>query len=178
MTDSFVISSLVITFDSLFTLDNFVSFFSVLFSLNSQEQQNVAVGIDIRSGESINYLQGILEELENDGKKIDILFLDAEDAVLVKRYKETRHQHPLSGNERISGRRRNRKMQYYRRRRYRFRKNNDFAADWRTIEAAARRSSGRWSGRAYAGYPHALPFASQHGHAFPARRAFHGLDGV
>ncbi len=65
------------------------------------EEQKVVVGIDIRSGKNLNFLQEILTELRNDGKKFKILFLDAEDEVLVKRYKETRRNHPLSGTERI-----------------------------------------------------------------------------
>ena len=63
--------------------------------------KNVAVGIDIRSGKNLSQLQETLSELDNDGRKCDILFLDAEDSVLVKRYKETRRSHPLSGNDRI-----------------------------------------------------------------------------
>ncbi len=62
----------------------------------------VALGIDVRSGESIHLLQSYLVELREAGKNYDILFLDAEDEVLVKRYKETRRNHPLSGTERIS----------------------------------------------------------------------------
>jgi UPF0042 nucleotide-binding protein len=63
--------------------------------------KKVAVGIDIRSGKNLNQLQETLTELDNDGRKSDILFLDAEDSVLVKRYKETRRNHPLSGTDRI-----------------------------------------------------------------------------
>lgn len=66
-----------------------------------ESDERVAVGIDIRSGEHLNDLQDILSELKNDGKKVDILYLDAEDSVLLKRYKETRRLHPLSGTERI-----------------------------------------------------------------------------
>lgn len=66
-----------------------------------EKEQKVVVGIDIRSGDNLSQLQDILEELRNDGKKFHILFLDAEDDVLVKRYKETRRNHPLSGTERI-----------------------------------------------------------------------------
>lgn len=72
--------------------------------LSDQEdggRQKVVVGIDVRNGEALTSLQGILSELKQDGKKYTILFLDAEDAVLVKRYKETRRNHPLSGTERI-----------------------------------------------------------------------------
>jgi len=67
------------------------------------ESQKVVVGIDIRSGKNLEQLQDTLDELSHDGKKCDILFLDAEDSVLVKRYKETRRNHPLSKNERIQG---------------------------------------------------------------------------
>ena len=67
----------------------------------SAQEQKVVVGIDIRSGESLHLLEAVLSELRQDGKKYSILFLDAEDDVLVKRYKETRRNHPLSGTERI-----------------------------------------------------------------------------
>lgn len=67
----------------------------------SSQEQKIVVGIDIRSGESLNLLQEILTELSDDGKAYNILFLDAEDEILVKRYKETRRNHPLSGTERI-----------------------------------------------------------------------------
>ncbi len=66
-----------------------------------ESDERVAVGIDIRSGEHLKDLQDILTELKEDGKKVDILYLDAEDSVLLKRYKETRRLHPLSGTERI-----------------------------------------------------------------------------
>ena len=66
-----------------------------------ESDERVAVGIDIRSGEHLKDLQDILMELKEDGKKVDILYLDAEDSVLLKRYKETRRLHPLSGTERI-----------------------------------------------------------------------------
>ncbi len=66
-----------------------------------QKVQKVVVGIDIRSGESIKSLQKTLAELKSDGKKYKILFLDASDDVLIKRYKETRRTHPLSGQERV-----------------------------------------------------------------------------
>lgn len=63
--------------------------------------ENIAMGIDVRSGESFPNLDGILDELDAKGYKYDILFLEAEDEVLVKRYKETRRNHPLAGVDRI-----------------------------------------------------------------------------
>lgn len=65
------------------------------------ELQKVAVGIDIRSGQALEELRGILDRLRETGVGYEILFLDAEDSVLVKRYKETRRNHPLSGGERV-----------------------------------------------------------------------------
>ena len=69
--------------------------------LQDESVDKVAVGIDIRSGERLSLLQNILDELDQDGKKVEILFLDASDDVLLKRYKETRRNHPLSKKERI-----------------------------------------------------------------------------
>ena len=65
------------------------------------KRQRGVVGIDIRSGETLSLLSDILSELEQDGKKVDVLFMDAEEDVLVNRYKETRRTHPLSQSERI-----------------------------------------------------------------------------
>lgn len=63
--------------------------------------QKVAVTIDIRNGKSLGQLQEILEELDADGRQTDILFMDADDDVIIKRYKETRRTHPLAGGDRI-----------------------------------------------------------------------------
>ena len=46
-------------------------------------------------------LQGVLEEMDKKQIAYEILFLDASDDVLIKRYKETRRQHPLSGSGRV-----------------------------------------------------------------------------
>lgn len=68
---------------------------------NGSFEQKIVVGIDVRNGNAMKLLPDILQELDQDEKKYSILFLDAEDDVLVKRYKETRRNHPLSGQERI-----------------------------------------------------------------------------
>ncbi len=67
----------------------------------SDDDPKYAVVIDIRNGKNLDLLQGILDELDADGKGFEILFLDAEDSVLVKRYKETRHTHPIAGAKRV-----------------------------------------------------------------------------
>ncbi|KAI4451867.1 Nucleotide-binding protein YvcJ [Eubacterium plexicaudatum ASF492] len=67
----------------------------------SAELQKVAVGIDVRNGQSLNEMQDVLKRLHKEGLKCEILFLDSEDPVLVKRYKETRRSHPLAQGDRV-----------------------------------------------------------------------------
>ncbi len=71
----------------------------------------VAVVVDIRNGEQLKSLTGQLEILCELGVQYEILFLDAENSVLVKRYKETRRTHPLAKEDRVeTGIARERKM--------------------------------------------------------------------
>ena len=58
----------------------------------------VAIGIDIRSGEALGELSEILNSMRENKFNFEILFLDASTQVLVKRYKETRRDHPLAKN--------------------------------------------------------------------------------
>ncbi|MBR1391317.1 MAG: RNase adapter RapZ [Lachnospiraceae bacterium] len=72
-----------------------------LASLNNSELQKVAIGIDIRNGQPLEELSQVLDRIEETGNHCEILFLDAENSVLVKRYKETRRSHPLAGSDRV-----------------------------------------------------------------------------
>ena len=65
------------------------------------EMKKVALGLDVRSGQDLSGLKENLEAMDRDRIGYEILFLDANDAVLVKRYKETSRQHPLSGSGRV-----------------------------------------------------------------------------
>lgn len=65
------------------------------------EIQMVAIGVDIRNGQALGLLEAELEELKATGFQYEILFLDAKDDILIKRYKETRRIHPLSGRDRV-----------------------------------------------------------------------------
>lgn len=56
----------------------------------------VAFVIDSRGGALLGEVIDVIEELEHNYGKCSILFLDADNDVLVKRYKETRRKHPLS----------------------------------------------------------------------------------
>ena len=69
-----------------------------LFNVSGSEVQKAALGVDIRSGQSFGELERMLEELDAMSMKYEILYLESSDDVLVKRYKETRRFHPLSGS--------------------------------------------------------------------------------
>ena len=58
----------------------------------------VAVVTDIRGGDMFSSLFETLDDLKNEDKHYRILFLDANDYVLIKRFKETRRKHPLAEN--------------------------------------------------------------------------------
>ena len=63
--------------------------------------KKVALGVDVRSGQDISGLEKDLEQMDQKGIKYEILFLDANDEILIKRYKETRRNHPLAGTQRL-----------------------------------------------------------------------------
>lgn len=68
---------------------------------SEKEMKNIALGLDARSGQELSGLKEYLEEMDKNQIGYEILFLDANDDVLIKRYKETRRQHPLSGSGRV-----------------------------------------------------------------------------
>lgn len=61
----------------------------------------IALGMDIRSGQALGGAEQIFEELKKEGYPYEILFLECSTEVLVKRFKETRRTHPLSGTDRV-----------------------------------------------------------------------------
>ncbi len=63
------------------------------------EVNKVALGVDIRSGQSFKELEKVLDGMDNAKVQYEILYLESSDDVLIKRYKETRRFHPLSGSE-------------------------------------------------------------------------------
>ena len=60
-----------------------------------------AIGIDIRNGKELDKMDGQLEGMREAGYKYEILFMDASDKTLIKRYKETRRQHPMAVDGRV-----------------------------------------------------------------------------
>lgn len=88
-----------------FCVDNLpiklISKFAELTIVPSAEINKVALGIDIRSGQALGELEKVLDDMTGADFSYEILYLDASDNVLVKRYKETRRTHPLSGGQRV-----------------------------------------------------------------------------
>lgn len=66
--------------------------------LLSSEHQHVALGLDIRSRDFMKNFSDVLEDLRRRDLNCRVLFLDSTDKVLVQRFSETRHRHPLGRN--------------------------------------------------------------------------------
>lgn len=67
----------------------------------NSEVTKVALGIDVRAGQSFDELADILNGIKEAGYVYDMLYMEASDAVLLKRYKESRRMHPLSPEGRV-----------------------------------------------------------------------------
>lgn len=68
---------------------------------NEKDLQNVAIVTDIRSGEMFGNIEEELDLLRESEFPFKILYLEANDSVIIKRYKESRRSHPLSTDGRI-----------------------------------------------------------------------------
>lgn len=75
--------------------------FAELACTPGNEINKAAMGVDIRSGQALKELECVLESMSVQGFQYEILFLDASDGVLVKRFKETRRAHPLAKDGRV-----------------------------------------------------------------------------
>ena len=88
-----------------FCVDNLpialLSKFAELAHAPGSDISQVAVGVDIRNGRSLDEMASVLENLKASGVAYQILYLEASDEVLVKRYKETRRAHPLAKQGRV-----------------------------------------------------------------------------
>ncbi|MBI4209670.1 MAG: RNase adapter RapZ [Deltaproteobacteria bacterium] len=58
--------------------------------------RRVAVGIDAREGRFFEEFQKMVQKVRSEGHSVKMLFLDAQDPVLIRRYSETRRLHPLA----------------------------------------------------------------------------------
>lgn len=76
--------------------------FAELCSQSGGKLKDVALVCDVRGGEYFPELFDALNNLEDIGMHYEILFLEARDEVLIRRYKETRRRHPLATQGSIS----------------------------------------------------------------------------
>lgn len=85
-----------------FCIDNMppglIKYFIRLSAEDKIQIEKAAFVIDIRGGEFFDEFKNSLEELKNAGLDFKILFLEASDEVLIRRFKETRRAHPLSNS--------------------------------------------------------------------------------
>ena len=72
---------------------------ALLGNLRQSGHLQVAVSVDARSGSSMQQLPRYVEQLKQEGAEVQLLFLDARDETLVKRFSETRRRHPLSNDQ-------------------------------------------------------------------------------
>lgn len=70
--------------------------FTELITLPDSEITKVVLGIDARAGQSFEGVSAKIDALRARGIPVEILFMDANDQVLIKRYKETRRIHPMN----------------------------------------------------------------------------------
>jgi UPF0042 nucleotide-binding protein len=71
--------------------------FAELCTQSSRPIRRIALGVDVREGEYLAHFVETLEALRARGHRVEVLFLEAGDEALVRRYHETRRRHPLAG---------------------------------------------------------------------------------
>lgn len=78
-------------------IDKFVE----LITVPNSEITKVALGLDVRADQSFKRTTEALRSLREKGYQYEILFMEASEKVLIKRYKETRRIHPLAADGRV-----------------------------------------------------------------------------
>lgn len=89
-----------------FCVDNlpptFIPKFIELCLQNKNGGAQLALVVDIRGGKFFKDLNQVLDQLNQSSVPYELVFLDADDATLIRRYKETRRRHPLAGRNGLS----------------------------------------------------------------------------
>jgi UPF0042 nucleotide-binding protein len=75
--------------------------FADLVARTQQTPPRVALGVDVRAGEYLGHLIEAIDALRARGHRVEVLFLEAGDETLVRRYHETRRRHPLAGEGQV-----------------------------------------------------------------------------
>jgi UPF0042 nucleotide-binding protein len=74
------------------------------------DRDKLAIAIDARQRRNLSAWHPTITTLRGAGHRIEVMFLDAADNVLLRRFSETRRRHPLSGDDLIEGVRRDREL--------------------------------------------------------------------
>ncbi len=75
--------------------------FVELITMPNGEITKVALGLDVRADQSFQETTRVLKSLKEKGYQFEILFMEASEQTLIKRYKETRRVHPLAVDGRV-----------------------------------------------------------------------------
>ena len=75
--------------------------FAELLAESDKSKLGAVLGIDIRNASELDDMKEVLKKLDDKSGDYEIVFLDADDETLIKRYKETRRKHPLSKGSRL-----------------------------------------------------------------------------
>ncbi|HUJ80822.1 MAG TPA: RNase adapter RapZ [Candidatus Acidoferrales bacterium] len=76
---------------------SFIPTFSELYVQGSGEIERAALGVDVREGEQLEKLPEIFRKLSKE-TRVTLVFVEASDAVLMRRFSETRRPHPIGRN--------------------------------------------------------------------------------
>lgn len=74
------------------------------------DRDKLAIAIDARQRRQLAAWQQTITKLRSSGHRLEVMFLDASDPVLLRRFSETRRRHPLSGDDVLDGIRRDREL--------------------------------------------------------------------
>ena len=67
--------------------------------LRDAQVREIAIALDVRSGGALGEALPLLEQIAAEESQPQVLFLDARDDVLVRRYSETRRRHPFAWSD-------------------------------------------------------------------------------
>lgn len=89
-----------------FCVDNlppvFIPKFAELCAHSAGRVNKVALVVDIRSREFFDTLIHVLDKMDQDGNAYEMVFMEASDLAIIRRYKESRRRHPMAQGLRVS----------------------------------------------------------------------------
>jgi len=74
------------------------------------DRDKLAIALDARQRKNLPAWHETIAKLRGSGHRLEVMFLDASDEVLLRRFSETRRRHPLSGDDLVEGVRRDREL--------------------------------------------------------------------